>query len=144
MMIKKQICFVFLLIALSYLIFNAGLFASSPEPFSLHYNLSLPATLGTGVSGQLVLALTNTSENTLRNIIIRVPDKSKFLFSSSNQCQAGALNPGELTVINEHLFDPDGISKTGTLLFLIDYTDPADNRRTVEVKALGNVGVPHE
>lgn len=144
MVIKKNIFMICLIIALACITFNSGLSASSTEPFSLQYNLVVPATLGTGVSGQVVLALTNTSENTIRNIIIRVPEKSEFLLGRSNQCQAGALKPGEQIVIQEHLFDPEGISKTGTLLFIIDYTDQSGSRRTVEVKSLGNVEVPHE
>ena len=143
MVIKKNIIICLILVLLC-IIFTTGLFAASPAPFSLNYNLPLPASLGTGVSGPVTLALTNTSENTLRNIIIRVPEQAQFLMGRSNQCQAGSLNPGELTVIQEQLFDPEGLSKTGTLVFMVDYTDPSGNRRTVEVTALGNVEAPHE
>jgi hypothetical protein len=144
MLNKKKVTMICLAIAISCIILTTGLSASSPEPFSLHYNLAVPATLGTGVSGQVVLALINNSGNTIRDIIIRVPEPSKFLFGPNNHCQAGTLKPGEQVVIQEHLFDPEGISKTGTLRFIVDYADQDGNRGTVAITAVGNVGVPHE
>ncbi|HEX3045495.1 MAG TPA: hypothetical protein VHY08_12120 [Bacillota bacterium] len=117
---------------------------ATPSPFSLNYSLELPVAVGTGSSGEMILALTNTAECAVRDIIIRLPKDAWFFFGPYNQYQAGTLKPGEQTVISQHFFDPQGIIKKGTLAFIIDYTTPDGIRRATEIAAVGNMEVSHE
>jgi hypothetical protein len=114
---------------------------ATPAPFTLNYNLLQPVALGPGVSGEMQLALTNTSEYPARDIIIRLPKNARFLLGPNNHLQAGTLNPGEQRVISEHFFDPQGISKSGALDFIIDYSGPNGQRQTAEIAAAGTMEV---
>jgi hypothetical protein len=133
-----------MLLLLFVFITGVSMAAPSQAPFSLNYNLTQPVALGPGVSGEMLLALTNISDSIARDIIIRLPKDARFLFGPNNQCQAGTLGPGEQTVILEHLFDPQGISKNGSLDFIIDYTGPDGARHTAEISAVGTTEVDHE
>jgi hypothetical protein len=84
--------------------------------------------------------ITNVSDETLRDIMISLPQNSKFQFGTNSHSQAGSLPAGDNVVVRENLFDPEGISKTGFMTFIVEYTDASGNRQRVEVPAIGNVG----
>lgn len=107
------------------------------DPFFIHYQLIATQPLGTGVCGKMVLSLTNTFDTSARDIMISLPPNVRYQFGSNSHCQAGTLTAGQQCVLQENLFDPEGLSKTGKLTFIVSYTDAAGNRQTVTVKAVG-------
>jgi hypothetical protein len=118
--------------------------AIGPAPFRMHYEIMSQMQIGDGLSGEITLVLANTSEDVASDIVIRLPKGSPCLLGSRNMSQAGTLNPGKQTIVREEFFDPDGVSKSGSLEFLVEFTDAAGSRRTIKVVAAGIAEVDHE
>jgi hypothetical protein len=129
-----------LFILFSIFLLTPTLFAASSQPFFLHFDVICAQPIGTGLNGELLLSITNVSDEMLRDIMISLPQNSKFQFGTNSHSQAGNLPAGDNVVVRENLFDPEGISQTGSMTFIMEYTDASGNRQRVEVPAIGNVG----
>lgn len=127
-------------ILFSIFLLTSALYAASSSPFFLHYDVICAQPLGTGLNGQILLSITNTSSETLRDIMISLPPTSKFQFGTNSHSQAGCLQIGENKVIQENLFDPEGISRSGSMVFIVEYTDALGNRQRAEASAIGQAG----
>jgi hypothetical protein len=125
---------------LSFFSLTPTLFAASSQPFFLHFDVICAQPIGTGLNGELLLSITNISDEALSDIMVSLPQNSKFQFGTNNHSQAGSIPAGGHVVVRENLFDPEGISLTGSMTFVLEYTDASGNRQCVEVPAIGNVG----